>query len=101
MANAHTASEPAAIALITGNSGWGVERQACCVHMTAQCCGRRRLREEKRRERGQGKLRRESVNIGSYMQWRAEESGRQIDSSRQRVRPKKWLLTQQSIEGSG
>lgn len=36
-----------------------------------------------------------------YTRLRAEESGRQIDSSRQWARPKKWLLTQQSTEGSG
>ncbi len=53
---------------------------------------RERVRDEKQREREresggsdaeQGKQRREAVNIGSCMQWRAEESGRQIDSSRQ------------------
>lgn len=37
--------------LITGNTGWGAERQACCVHMTAQCCGRRREWEMRNRER--------------------------------------------------
>lgn len=40
----------------------------------------------------QGKQRREAIHIGSYMQWRAEDSGRQ------RVRPKKWLLTLQRAQ---
>lgn len=35
------------------------------------------------------------------MQWRAAESGWQIDISGQRGGPKKWLLTQQRAEGSG
>jgi len=34
-------------------------------------------RREKERERGQGKLRRESVNIGSYMQKRVAAAGRE------------------------
>lgn len=89
---------------ITGNTVRGAERQACCVHMTAQCCGRRRVRDEKPRESGgsdaeQGKQGKEAVNIRGCVQRRVAD--RQIDSSRQWVRPKKWLLTQQSTEGSG
>lgn len=51
------------------------------VHMTAQCCGRRRVRDEKQREgegalAEHGKQRRGAVN-GSCMQKRAVKSGRQ------------------------
>lgn len=57
------------------------------MHMTAQRCGRRRVRDEKLRASGgsdaeQGE-RRGAVNIGSCMQWQAEESGRQTGSRRQ------------------
>lgn len=54
------------------------------VHMTAQCCGRRRVRDEKQREgegalAEHGKQRRGAVNVGSCMQKRAVKSGRQAD----------------------
>jgi len=53
-----------------------------------------RSRESGGSDAEEGENWRGAVNIGSCIQWRAE-------SGRQRVGPKKWLLTQQSAEGSG
>lgn len=48
---AHTASQPAAILSSLATWDGRAEQHACCVHMAAQCCGRRRVRDEKQRER--------------------------------------------------
>lgn len=82
LALAHTVSEPAAILSSLATQDGGAERRACCVHMTAQFCGRRRVRDEKPRERESGGSDAEERSC-KYRKLHRVESGGEWQADRQ------------------